>query len=160
MAKRSLKGDASFGSSSKRCKSSSATSEPKKKTSLLTQWITPSPVAKDMPSTAAKMLISTCVDADFQEPTHSTIDSGSLHAQGSSGSVKATQRVEKRHEQTPTQNGLTSIEDLAVVTIFDLPTEVLEMILCQVNIHDLYLSCRLVCKRWNDIVLREKVRRS
>ena len=158
MAKRSLKGVASSGSARKRYKSSSATSEPHETQSLLTQWIIPSPEAKD--TTTAQTLASTRVDSSFQEPTHSTTASGSLHAQGSSGSVTATQRVEKRHEsetQQPIQDGHTSGEDLTVVTTLDLPTKVLEMILCQVNIQDLYFSCRLVCKRWNDIVMREKV---
>ena len=157
MAKRSLEGDASFGSPSKRYRSSSATSEPHETQSLLTQLNLPipSPVAKDKP------LATTHVDAGFQEPTHSTTASGSLHSQGSSGNLEATLRIEKRHEQSrqqPIQDGLASSEDLAVVTIFDLPTEVLEMILCQVSIKDLFFSCKLVCKRWNDIVMREKVR--
>ena len=150
MAKRSLKGDASFGSSSKRFKSSSTTSEPHETKSLLTPvpWKLPipSPAAEDKP------LASTLVPASFQEPTHSTTALGSLHAHGSSGSViKATQMVEKRQMQ----DGY----DLAVVPTFDhdLPTEVLEMILCQVSFQDLFFSCRRVCKRWNDIVMREKV---
>ena len=151
MAKRPRKGDASFGSPSKRFRSSSAASEPQKTSSLLTLWNIPSPAASD--KAAAQTLKST------RKTTHSTVASVSLCAPASSGSGNATPRVEKRHErqQQPIRNGHASDDDLAVVTTFDLPTEVLEMILCQLNIRDLYFSCRLVCKRWNDVVTRDKV---
>ncbi|KAL5516967.1 hypothetical protein EMCRGX_G002426 [Ephydatia muelleri] len=152
-AKRSQKGAASFGSPSKRFRSSSDTSEPHKTPSLLTLWNIPSPTVNDKPSAAAQTSASTSDDAGFQKTSHSSIASGFLHAQGGE---KATQKRREQARQKPIQNGHVNSEDLAVVRAFDLPTEVLEMILCQVNIRDLYFSCRLVCKRWNDVVMREK----
>ena len=156
-AKRSQKGAASFGSPSKRFRSSSDTSEPHKTPSLLTLWNIPSPTVNDKPSAAAQTSASTSDDAGFQKTSHSSIASGFLHAQGGE---KATQKRREQARQKPIQNGHVNSEDLAVVRAFDLPTEVLEMILCQVNIRDLYFSCRLVCKRWNDVVMREKVQGS
>ncbi|KAL5516960.1 hypothetical protein EMCRGX_G002419 [Ephydatia muelleri] len=113
------------------------------------------PTVNDKPSAAAQTLASTIVDAGFQETSHSTVASGSLlvYAQGGE---KATQKRREQARQKPIQNGYVNSEDLAVVRTFDPPTEVLEMILCQVNIRHLYFSCRLVCKRWNDVVRREK----
>ena len=35
--------------------------------------------------------------------------------------------------------------------------EIVEEILGQVPITHLYSSCRLVCRKWNDIIMREKV---
>ena len=36
--------------------------------------------------------------------------------------------------------------------------EIMEEILGQLPISHLYSSCRLVCRKWNDIIQREKVR--
>jgi len=38
-----------------------------------------------------------------------------------------------------------------------LPWEVLEAVFCQLPLVELFTGCRLVCKRWNDIIMREKV---
>eukprot|EP00731_Ephydatia_muelleri_P002218 Em0001g2218a len=113
------------------------------------------PTVNDKPSAAAQTLASTIVDAGFQETSHSTVASGSLlvYAQGGE---KATQKRREQARQKPIQNGYVNSEDLAVVRTFDPPTEVLEMILCQVNIRHLYFSCRLVCKRWNDVFIQWK----
>ena len=35
--------------------------------------------------------------------------------------------------------------------------EIVEEILAQLPISHLYTSCRLVCRKWNDIIQREKV---
>ena len=40
-----------------------------------------------------------------------------------------------------------------------LPAEVLELILAQLPLPQLYYSCRLVCRVWNNIIQREKVGR-
>ena len=37
------------------------------------------------------------------------------------------------------------------------PVEVLEIILAQLPLSQLYCRCRLVCRLWNDIIQREKV---
>ena len=59
-------------------------------------------------------------------------------------------------QQTQQQDDHASSEDLVILDL-RIPTEVLEMILCQVSIKHLFFSCKLVCKRWNDIVMWEKV---
>ena len=38
-----------------------------------------------------------------------------------------------------------------------LPNEVLEMVLCRLPLRELLGSARLVCRRWNGVVSREKV---
>ena len=40
-----------------------------------------------------------------------------------------------------------------------LPWEVLEVVFCQLPLVELFMCCRLVCKRWNDIIMRKKVRK-
>lgn len=39
---------------------------------------------------------------------------------------------------------------------FNLPPEILEIIFCLIPLQELLLSCRLVCKQWNDIIMRKK----
>lgn len=42
--------------------------------------------------------------------------------------------------------------------LYNLPPEILEIIFCLMPLQELYLSCRLVCKLWNEIIMRKKAR--
>ena len=147
MAKRQLQGCASLD---KVCKRSRSLSEPHNTSSLLQLWNVPSRASPigEKASAAAHMSTTTLRrngDPNFQKASHSsTVPSIPLPAQA----PKFRAKMQQTH---PDHAGSTTL-DLGL-----LPDEVLEMVLCQVNIHDLYFSCRLVCKRWNDVIMREKV---
>jgi len=40
--------------------------------------------------------------------------------------------------------------------LYNFPPEILEIIFCLMPLQELYLSCRLVCKLWNEIIMRKK----
>ena len=151
MAKRSQKGGASQ-LDFKRSRSSSATLEPHHSTrSLLQLWNIPS--SSDHSSAAAH--VSAPTGPSFEST--SSVTSVSSFAQTPKPRVEETLAVENRHESKQRTLSRDGLSGQAGPTFSLIPNEVLEMVLCQVNIRDLYFSCRLVCKRWNDIVTKVHV---
>ena len=151
MANRSQKGGASQ-LDIKRSRSSSATLEPHHNTrSLLQLWNIPS--SSDHSSAAAH--VSAPTGPSFEST--SSVASVSSFAQTPKPRVEETLAVENRHESKQRTLSRDGRSGQAGATFSLIPNEVLEMVLCQVNIRDIYFSCRLVCKRWNDIVTKVHV---